>query len=404
MTHNKYNTTDIEIKRKNRISLKRSRSVVSMNSNKSNTISTSTLSKQLSLKRKRRNLESISFKYDDESSKNLNGNLTSLEVHDSKGNIVTDNESINKTDVSHIHFGSNCESKSSMNGSSGLTIDLSKNNYIPSAKPPKTPSTKSPVLEDWESYSFLPSGSSNAGSTVTVNSMPHSVSDSISSFVKRIPAVIRSGKSTNSSSLLDKSYCDFYDKDLCIVDDVVHAHRNKLQVKLNRVITHSNKRWLNIFQKRTQLESEKEFTASGTSSLALPEKDKRFKIPARIHHSSDVEKNPAVQSLIKSDCDILPQKILVPDFKEKNQTQLPGSPSNCGKPNIHYVKRVTKQAKAIDFVEKSNQTAYLAHKEQIFSPNSDLKDSANSPNYPGYIPGFSSLSIKDLLQDANSKD
>lgn len=404
MTQKKYNTADIEMKRKNRISLKRSRSVASMNSNKFNIVSPGSLSKHLSLKRNRHNLEPTSYKfYDKKSSDKLNDNLTSLDVHDAKGNIVTDNETnSNKSDISHIHFGRNYESNASLNCSSGLTIDLSKNNYIPSTKPPKTPSTKSPVLEDWESYNFLPSGSSNGESYVTMNSISNSVSDSITSVVKRIPAVILSGKSTNSSSLLEKSNWENYDKDLCIFDDVVHARRNKLKVKLNRVTAHSNKRWLNIFQKKAQMQNKHEFTPYVISSLV--ENCNGFKPQSRLYHSSEVPKNPSLQALIKSDSDILPQKIVVPDFKKSPNTRLPGPPSNFNKPNIHYVKRVAKQSKVMNSFEKSNGRGHLVHKEQIFSPNADLKDSANSPNYPGYIPGFSSLSIRDLLQDANSRD
>lgn len=404
MTQNTYSTADSEIKRKNRISLKRSRSVASMNSNRSNMVSPSSLSKHLSLKRNRHNLEPISCNNNDKkSNEELNGFLTSLEVHDAKGNIVTDNETnSNKTDISHIHFGSSYESKASLNCSSGLTIDLSRNNYIPSTKPPKTPSTKSPVLEDWDSYNFLPSGSSNGESYVTMNSISNSVSDSITSIVKRIPAVILSGKSTNSSSLLEKSNWENYDKDLCIVDDVVHARRNKLKVKLNRVTGHSNKRWLNIFQKKTQMQNEHKFTPYVISTLA--KNCNGLKPQSRLYHSSEIPKNPSLQALIKSDSDILPQKIVVPDFKKNPNTRLPGPPSNFNKPNIHYVKRVAKQSKVINSVEKSNGTGHLVHKEQIFSPNTDLKDSANSPNYPEYIPDFSSLSIKDLLQGANSRD
>ena len=402
MAQNKHNKINIENKRKQGISLKRSRSVVSMNSNISDRIATSPLIRQISFKKRRADLETMSYKsnYDEPNHVRV-GNLTSLNVHDSKGNIVTDNEAPpNKTDISHLHLV-DCDFNSNINASSNLTIDLSKNNFIPSARPPKTPSIKSPVLDDWDSYNFVPSCSSNAESCLTANSIPNSISDSISSFVKRIPKGIRSGKSTNSSSLLENSHWESYGNELFIVDDVVHAHRNRLQVKLNKVITHSNKRWLNIFQKRTQAENGHEITQS-ISPLDPTESQEKFKSPVKVHHSSGIQKKAAVQSLIKCDSNIIPQKILISNTKENHPKKLPDSRSIYNKPNIHYVKRVTKQFRITNTSEKSNETTYLVRKEQIFSPNTDLKDSANSPNCPENIQGFSSLSIKDFLQDANS--
>lgn len=403
MAQNKHNKISIETKRKQRISLTRSRSVVSMNSNISDRMSTSPLIRQISFKKRRADLETKSYKSNyDEPNHVRDGNLTSLNVHDSKGNIVTDNEAPrNKTDISHLHFGVDCDYNSNINASSNLTIDLSKNNFIPSARPPKTPSIKSPVLDDWDSYNFVPSGSSNAESCLTANSIPNSISNSISSFVKKIPKGIRSGKSTNSSSLLESSRWESYDNELFIVDDVVYAHRNRLQVKLNKVITHSNKRWLNIFQKRTQAENDHEIIQS-ISPLDPTECHEKFKSPAKVHHSSGIQKKTAVQSLIKCDSNIVPQKILISNTKENHPKILPACRSNYNKPNMHYVKRVTKQSRITNTSERSNETAYLVRKEQIFSPNTDLKDSANSPNYPENIQGFSSLSIKDFLQDANS--
>ncbi|CUM53036.1 unnamed protein product [Debaryomyces tyrocola] len=403
MTQNKDSKLNIENKRKHRISLKRSRSVVSMNSNISDRMSTSPLIRQISFKKRRADIETKSFKSNyDEPNRIRDGNLTSLNVHDSKGNIVRDNEApSNKADISHLHFGVDCESNSSINASSNLTIDLSKNNFIPSARPPKTPSMKSPVLDDWDSYNFMPSGSSNAESCLSANSIPNSISDSISSIVKRIPKGIRSGKSTNSSSLLDSSHTESYDKEVFIVDDVVHARRNRLQVKLNKVITHSNKRWLNIFQKRTQAENDQEITQP-ISPLDSPEYHEKFKSPAKVHHNSEIQKKPPVQSLIKCDSNIVPQKIIISNTKEIHTNQLLDSRPTYNKPDMHYVKRVTKQSRITNAAERSKDETYLVRKEQIFSPNTDLKDSANSPNYPEHIQGFSSLSIKDFLQDANS--
>lgn len=405
MAQTKDNRLNIENKRKHRISLKRSRSVVSMNSSISDRMSTSPLIRQISFKKRRADLETKSSKINDHQSNQISdGNLTSLNVHDSKGNIVTDNEApSNKADISHLHFGVDCESNSKINASSNLTIDLSKNNFIPSARPPKTPSIKSPVLDDWESYNFIPSGSSNAESCLTTNSIPNSISDSISSFVKRIPRGIRSGKSTNSSNLLDSSHWESYENELFVVDDVVHAHRNRLQVKLNKVITHSNKRWLNIFQKRTQAENDQELTQS-TASSDPPEYHEKFKSPAKLHHVSGTQDKAAAQSLIKCDTNIVPQKILLSNAKENHTKKLSGARSiYSDKPNMHYVKRITKQSR-ITNTERCNGTNYLVRKEQIFSPNTDLKDSANSPNHPEHIQRFSSLSIKDFLEDANSRN
>lgn len=403
MAQYKDNKLIIEGKRKHRISLKRSRSVVSINSNISDRMSTSPLIRQISFKKRRADLETKSYKSNyDEPNPIRDGNLTSLNVHDSKGNIVRDNEvPSNRADISHLHFGVDCESNSSINASSNLAIDLSKNNFIPSARPPKTPSMKSPVLDDWDSYNFMPSGSSNAESCLTANSIPNSISDSISSFVKRIPKGIRSGKSTNSNSLLDSSRSESYDKEVFIVDDVVHARRNRLQVKLNKVITHSNKRWLNIFQKRTQAENDQEITQP-ISPLNPPEYHEKFKSPAKVHHNSEIQKKPPVQSLIKCDSNIVPQKIIIPNTNEIHTNQLFDSRPIYNKPDMPYVKRVTTQSRITHTAERSNEATYLVRKEQIFSPNTDLKDSANSPNYPEHIQGFSSLSIKDFLQDANS--
>lgn len=403
MAQTKDNKLNIENRRKHRISLKRSRSVVSINSNISDRMS-SPLIRQISFKKRRADLETKSYQSNyDKSNLAIDGNLTSLNVHDSKGNIVTDNEvPSNKADISHLHFGVDYESSSSnINASSNLTVDFSKNNFIPSARPPKTPSIKSPVLDDWDSYNFIPSGSSNAESCLTANSIPNSISDSISSFVKRIPKGIRSSKATNSSSLLESSHWENYDSELFIVEDVIHAHRNRLQVKLNKVITHSNKRWLNIFQKRRQAENAQEVKQSIPLLYPLEDHEK-FKSPPKVHVSSETQKKPAVHSLIKCDSNIVPQKILISNTKENHTKSFPDSRSTYSKPNTHYVKRVTKQVRTTNAAERPNdERSHLVRKEQIFSPNIDLKDSANSPTLPEQIQGFSSLTIKDFLQDAN---
>lgn len=400
MSENK-NRKNIENKRKGRISLKRSRSAIPMNTNISDFMSTGPLIRQISFKKRKPDPEAMPFKSNNDHSNHiLQGNLTSLDVHDSKGNIVTDNESpSDKTDISHFHFDANSNCKSSINASSNLTIDLSKNNFIPSARPPKTPSIKSGVLEDWESYNFIPSGpSSKAGSCVTVNSIPNS----IASFLRGIPENLRLGTSTNSISILDKNSWESNESELFIFDDVVHAHRNKLQVKLNQVMAHSNKRWLNIFQtKRAHIEND-HVISQPLLPLSPPKNKEGFKVPAKVNHNFCIQNNRALQSLIKSDTNIIPQKIEIPNSNASHTIELCDSQSKHTKHNKHYDKRSINRSRLIDPVESSNEASCLVHQERIFSPNTNLKDSDNSPYYPEYIPGFSSLCIRDFLLDANS--
>lgn len=381
---------NITHKRKRTMSIPKSRSPLSMNSNTSDF----SIVRQISFKKRKSVVETTSYRNNnDESSPAICGNLTSLEVHDSSGNIVGDNESqSDKTDVSQIHIISD----SNFNASSNFAINLSENSFIPSAKPPKTPSVKSLVLNDWESYSSLSSGTpSNKNSYVTVNSIPNS----ISSFVRKIPKTLRSEISTSSSAILSNNSCRSISNEPFVVHDVVHAYRNKLKVKLSEVVPHSNKRWLNIFKAKTSRTQHENFTSESSLSNHLIKKE-TFKKPAKTNLRIASQNDQALGSLIKSDPNIVPQKIFIPNFSSCDlyEEHIPRSIED-----LHCLHDVTDHTTVAGPIEIINKTTPIIHQKQIFSPNTNLKNSSNGPNYPEYIPGFSSLCIRDSLLNLNTR-
>lgn len=359
-------------------SMKRTPSALSINSRISGITSNASIVRQMSFKKRKTAAETAGSMPLDKNMNDLqSGYLTCLDVHDSNGDVVEGEAAqSDESEESQIHPGDVI----CISASSGFTIDLTRKNFTPTSKAPEAPQNVSPVVNNWGSYTSLASlVPSEKGSNVTINSTPHS----ISSFVKGIPKAflselsLRSGGSFSTSANASPNASPI--SEIFTIHDAEHAYLNKEKVKLSE-IKHSTKRWLKIFKAKTAHIENSNTTIPSENSLSSFPNQLLFKKPAKATRNMN---RLSWKSLVKSDPNIIPQKINFPVSPEDFKTNIKASRS------INIKKHLFGDSSAPPI----NQSQDRPLENKIFSPNPDLKNSCNSPNYPEYLSGFSSLCI-----------
>lgn len=355
-------------------SMKRTPSSLSINSRISGMTSNASIVRQMSFKKRKTATETAGSMPLDKNMNGLqSGYLTSLDVHDSNGDVVEgETTQSDEPELPQIHPGGVI----CISASSGFTIDLTRKDFTPTSKAPEAPQNASPVVNNWGSYTSLASlVPSEKGSNVTINSTPQS----ISSFVKGIPKALRSELSLRSGGSFSTSANASPINEIFTIHDAEHAYLNKEKVKLSE-IKHSTKRWLKIFKAKTgHIENSNTIIPSENSLSSFPNQ-LLFKKPTKATRNMN---RLSWKSLVKSDPNIIPQKINFPVSPEDFKTNIKASRS------INIKKHLFGDSSA----PPVNHSQDIPLENKIFSPNPDLKNSCNSPNYPEYLSGFSSLCI-----------
>lgn len=297
-----------ENRQKRRFSIRKSQSSLSINSNFTDFKRINLICRLKSFKRNKVTTKDDEFVFSANDA--ISGNLTSLDIHDSEGDVIVTNGSLSaQSNVSSFYFYNKPSLKSSTVMCTGVSDEL----YVPTSKPPVPPSAKSPVLDNWEPYtSFASNNSLNKDVyKITNRSFPNSMSG----ILKKIPHKLMSVWSVKQPYIDDKAFSDNDSDDSFVIEDVAYILPNKMKVELNKVTPASTTNWKNLFRKSLiRIRDPKSKQTHHTSSVSIADNVAKFKKPHAMKNTQSLAINPILQSSTNDEDNIVPQIISFSEY------------------------------------------------------------------------------------------